>query len=170
MNTATIHSTPFVVPSPSWLVPINISQSACEFTITEFSKRKAFINTFYSPSFYTHQHGYKMCLRVCANGYNDAKDTHISVYATVMAGDNDDRLQWPFVGDVILELVNWRKDKGHHSRTLSIGVVCGLDKVTEGTAGMSFGLPQFVSHSCLTYNRSTCLTQSISTMILCTCE
>ena len=77
-----------------------------------------------------------------------------------MAGDNDDRLQWPFVGDVILELVNWRKDKGHHSRTLSIGVVCGLDKVTEGTAGMSFGLPQepitrrSVQHSRPTYDQN----------------
>ena len=153
--TTTIRSAPFAAPAPSWLDPLNITQSVCEFTVMEFSKRKQSNNIFYSPPFYTHQHGYKICLGVDANGSNTGKGTHVSVSVTVMAGDNDDKLQWPFVGDIILELVNWRKDKGHHSKTLSIGVVCGLDKVTEGTVGMSFGLCQFISHSCLSYNRST---------------
>ena len=144
-----------MVPAPSWQNPSNVSQSVCEFTLTEFSKRKQLKNRFFSPFFYTHQNGYKMCLIVCANGSNTGNGTHVSIYVQLLAGDNDDQLQWPFVGDIILELVNWRKDKGHHSKTLSISVVCGLDKVTEGTVGMSFGLSQFVSHSCLSYNRST---------------
>ena len=156
VKTATIHyRNTSVVPAPSWQNPCNFSQSVCEFILTEFSKRKQFKNQFFSPFFYTHRNGYKMCLIVCANGEVSGKGTHVSVYVQLLAGDNDDQLQWPFVGDIILELVNWRKDKGHHSKTLSIGVACGLDKVTEGTVGMSFGLSQFVSHSCLSYNRST---------------
>ena len=148
VNRATMHSTPFVAPAPSWLEPSKVSQSVCEFTLTEFSKRKELKNRFFSPSFYTHQNGYKMCLIVCANGEFHGKGTHVTVYVQLLAGVNDDQLQWPFTGDIILELVNWREDKGHHSKTLSIGVVSGLDKVTEGTAGMTAGLSQFISHSC----------------------
>ena len=155
VNRATMHSTPFVAPAPSWLEPSKVSQSVCEFTLTEFSKRKELKNRFFSPSFYTHQNGYKMCLIVCANGEFHGKGTHVTVYVQLLAGVNDDQLQWPFTGDIILELVNWREDKGHHSKTLSIGVVSGLDKVTEGTAGMTAGLSQFISHSCLSYNCST---------------
>ena len=153
VNTATIHShiSPLVVPAPF----LQHSQSICEFTLTEFSKRKQLKNRFFSSFFNTHQHGYKLCLSVYTNGEGSGKGTHVSVYVQILAGDNDDQLQWPFVGDIVVELVNWRRDKGHHIKTLSIGVVSGLDKVTEGTCGMAFGLPQFVSHSSLSYNRST---------------
>ena len=150
VNTTTIHShSPLVGPAPF----LQDSQSLCEFTLTEFLKRKQLKNRFFSSFFVTHRHGYKLCLNVYANGKGSGKGTHVSVYVQVLAGDNDDQLQWPFVGDIVVELVNWRKDKGHHSKTLSIGVVSGLDKVTEGTSGMAFGLYQFVSHSSLSYNR-----------------
>ena len=112
VNKATIHScSTYVVPTPSWRNPNNVSQSVCECTMTEFSKRKQSNNIFYSSPFYTHQHGYKMCLRVHANGFRDGKDTHYSVFVQLLAGDNDDQLQWPFVGDIVLELVNWRKTR-----------------------------------------------------------
>ena len=65
----------------------------------------------------------------------------------------------------MLALVNWRKDKGHHSKTLSIGVACGLDKVTEGTVGMSFGLVSVCLRFLPILVRDP-LTQSISAMIL----
>ena len=83
----------------------------CEFTLNEFSKRKQLNNTFYGPSFYTNQHGYKMCLKVYANGSDDGKDTHVSVYVNIMAGDNDEQLQWPFVGDIEFMLLNWRRTR-----------------------------------------------------------
>ena len=151
VNTAIIHSTLCVVPAPSSQDPSNVSQSVCEFTLTEFSKRKQSNNQFFGPPFYSHQHGYKMCLRVHANGYREAKNAHCSVYVIMMAGDNDDQLQWPFDGDIVFELVNWREDKGHYRKAMSI---CDLVKVTEGTAtvGDYIGYSHFISHSSLSYN------------------
>ena len=124
----------------------------CEFTLTEFSKRKHSSNQFYSPPFYAHQYGYKLCFWVHANGYRRGKNTHISLYVTMMAGDNDDQLHWPFTGDIVLELVNWREDKRHYSITMSI---CDLIKVTEGTVGDYDGYPYFIFHSSLSYNLAT---------------
>ncbi len=50
-----------------------------------------------SPSFYT-SHGYNMALRVDANGCSGGKGTHVSVFAKIMKGKHDSRLNWPFLG------------------------------------------------------------------------
>ena len=34
-----------------------------------------------------------------------------------MRGENDNELEWPFEGDIRVELLNWRVDK-HHLRTI----------------------------------------------------
>ena len=39
-----------------------------ELTMTNFARDKMHSDHWYSPPFYTHPHGYKMCLRVDANG------------------------------------------------------------------------------------------------------
>ena len=152
INAAIVHSTLAVVPGPSWQGPLNMSQSVYEFMLTNFSKRKQYDNTFFSPPFSTYDNGYKMCLVVYANGFNDDKNGYVSVYVQLMAGDNDDQLQWPFVGDIVIELVNWKEDKRHHSKTISIVMASGFHRVT-GRVGNSFGLSQFISHSSLRYNR-----------------
>ena len=146
-----IYSTPLVVPTPSWLDPNNAVESVCEFTLTEFTKRKQSNNGFYSTPFYTHPNGYKLCLKVHPNGLSSAKDTHISVYVVIMAGDNDDFLHWPFAGDVVVELMNWRENKGHKSVTISS---FGLHKVAEGTVGTYFGHGKFITQSSLSYDRT----------------
>ena len=46
-----------------------------------------------------------------------------------MAGDHDDQLQWPFVGDIEFMLLNWLEDKGHYRKTLSIEASDGLVRV-----------------------------------------
>ena len=46
--------------------------------------------------------------KVCANGYGRAKGTHVSVFYTLMAGEYDDQLEWPFVGKIDIEILNWR--------------------------------------------------------------
>ena len=38
----------------------------------------------------------------------------------IMKGQHDDRLQWPFTGTIIIELLNWLEDKGHYKMTISI--------------------------------------------------
>lgn len=70
---------------------------------------------FFSPSFYTSEGGYKMSIRVVANGDGQGKETHISVYAVVMKGEYDNNLEWPIQGIVTVELLNQLSDKYHHT-------------------------------------------------------
>ena len=37
-----------------------------------------------------------------------------------MVGEYDDQLRWPFVGKINIEILNWRENKGHHKKKLSI--------------------------------------------------
>ena len=152
---AAVYSTLLLFKTPSWQDPRNVSKFVCEFTLSEFSKRKQFNNIFCSPPFYTHQHGYKMRLVVFANGSSSGQNTHISVYVKLMTGDNDDQLQWPFVGDVKFMLLNWREDKRHFMRTLSINAASRFIQVLQGDHGQCRGYPQFISKFSLPYNRST---------------
>ena len=122
-----VYSTHLLSKTPSWQEPHTATQSVCDFTLTEFTKHKQFNNIYYSPPFCSHPHGYKLCLRVEANGYDDdGKNHHISIYAILMRGDYDNGLQWPFEGDIVVELLNWRDDC-HHYR----GGTIGLNKLND---------------------------------------
>ena len=50
------------------------------------------------------------------NGNDSGEGTNVSVYAYLLEGDNDDKLSWPFVGEVTITL----EDKNHFSETMSI--------------------------------------------------
>ena len=63
--------------------------------MSQFSQLKVNNDMWYSPGFCTHTFGYKMCLRVYANGHGVGKGTHVSVYLHLMKGENDDDLTWP---------------------------------------------------------------------------
>ena len=90
------------------------------FKMANFSQYKQSGEVYYSPPFYTtHQGGCKMCLKMRANGCQDAEDTHISVYASLMRGENDDNLTWPFTGSVTVELLNQVADKEHLKQTIT---------------------------------------------------
>ena len=54
------------------------------------------------------------------NGYDNGKGTHVSLNTCLVEGEHDDDLVWPFRGDVTMELINWREDKGHYQRTIPI--------------------------------------------------
>ena len=153
-----IYSTPLLSKIPSWQDPHTATQSVCNFTLTKFTKRKQFNNVYYSPPFYSHPHGYKLCLKVYANGDGKGKDTHTSIFASIMRGDYDNDLQWPFECDIVVELLNWREDN-HHYRggTLSINShACPDGSITSRvTEGEYYGQIHFISHSSLLYNLDT---------------
>ena len=148
-----VHSTHLLLPS--WQDPHNTSQSVCEFTLSDFSKCKQMNTIFLSPPFYTHEHGYKLCLRVNADGCGDGENSYVSVAVTLISGEYDDQLQWPFVGNFVVELQNWNENKGHYKKTISVRAANGFDKVTEGVFGALWGIPQFIAHSLLSYNSIT---------------
>lgn len=91
-----------------------------EFTMTNYEEHKWMENDWHSPPFYTHQLGYKMCLRVCACGQLKGQGSHVSVFIhlNLMRGENEDFLVWPFYGNVVVELVNQRKDGWHLRKTI----------------------------------------------------
>ena len=77
-----------------------------EFTVTNFELHKRDNERWYSPPFYTHPHGYKMCLCVYPNGYGSGKDTHLGVAVHMMRGEFDDHLKWPFRGNITFVLLD----------------------------------------------------------------
>ena len=74
-------------------------------------------HTWYSRPFYTSREGYKMCLRVNANGLDRSKGTHVSMFTYLMRGEFDSRLKWPFRGTVTIQLVNQLEDREHRTVT-----------------------------------------------------
>lgn len=76
-----------------------------EVTLRNFEISRANKIKWLSDPFYTHSHGYKLCLCVYPNGQSDGLDTHVSVYVYIMRGDFDDELIWPFKNTVTVELL-----------------------------------------------------------------
>ena len=87
-----------------------------EITMTNFHQHKN-DEVWYSQPFYTHPHGYKMCLNLSPNGYGSGKGTHLGVFFHLMRGEFDDQLKWPFRGDITYQLVDQKGDKHHDVNT-----------------------------------------------------
>ncbi len=100
--------------------------------------------------------GYRMCLRIDANGWGTTKGSHVSVYAYLMKGDHDDTLTWPFTGSITIELLNQLEDKNHHRETLTFPADNEASKrVVDGEiAGRGYGKPTFLPHTALNYKAS----------------
>ena len=83
------------------------------------------------------------------------KGTHVSVFAYLMKGDNDDSLSWPFTGIVTFELLNQLEDKNHHKNmaTFPADNVASQRVVKRERVG-GWGYPRFISHADLDYNAS----------------
>lgn len=90
------------------------------------------------------------------------KRTRLSIDAHLMKGDYDDYLHFPFCGDLIIEVFNWREDKEHITGTFSL-----QDTTTMGNAcervqnreinpiGLWLPYNHSPSYSSLPYNHSS---------------
>ena len=104
----------------------------------------------YSPGFYSSPGGYKMCLYVYPNGTGDGEDTHVSCFVCLMPGEHDDILEWPFKGEVTVELLNQLEDKNHRKFVIAFQErtpVKYRQRVIGEQYGGGWGRPQFISHS-----------------------
>ena len=110
----------------------------------------------YLPPFFTHPHGYKMCIRVYPKGTGSGEGTHVSLFTYLMRGPYDDHLNWPFRGEVTIQIVNQAGDHSHVENNIEYndqtqhncaGRVFGMNKRSNG-----WGNPQFLAHTYLTYN------------------
>ena len=131
------------------LPPVNL-------TMTTFGKMKKNKEDWYSPSFYSHPQGYKMCLNVVANGIGDGKGTHVSVFAFLMRGEFDQYLKWPFKGSVVIQLCNQLEDKYHLGDTIDFNETTepkNTSRVTSGErAEGGWGAHALVPHNHLNFN------------------
>ena len=123
-----------------------------EFTMTDFEQHKRAGDKWYSPSFYTHACGYKMCIRVDANGWDCYRGKYLSVFDVLMQGDFDDDLEWPFQGAITIQLLNQLEDSNHCTGILSSTYsndLVGLQRVTSGERAQRAcgGMDAFVSHT-----------------------
>ena len=140
------------------VTPSHVFVPPSTFIMTNFSHLKDNGKGWYSPPFYSHIGGYKMCLRVDANGWGDGTGTHVSAANYLMRGEYDDDLLWPFRGEITFQLINRRADEGHVEYTTPFNdsvpdkVAC---RVMEGErVPRGWGTDKFIPHSALRCNES----------------
>ena len=139
-----LQNTPTCYPRPLWVTKMNGFQA---------KKNKA--EEWCSGPVYSHFGGYKMCVRVYANGNGEGKGTHVSVFVSLMRGDNDNILKWPFKGTIKVSLLNQLEDGQHHTRE----PWSPDDDVTEDTSGRvtagekanGWGFSKFIPYQDLSY-------------------
>ena len=147
------------------------------FTMEKFEYNKRNGDIWYSDPFYTHKRGYKMCVRVDANGLSIGRGTHVSVYTCFMPGEYDDELTWPFCGKIEIELVNQNADDHHHKYVIYYDdSVPNYDKyaqrVTIGEHSRGWGTHEFISHEVLknpdskVYLKDNCLKFRVCKVLL----
>ena len=69
------------------------------------------------PPFFSHPHGYKMCISVDPRRYFRYRRTYVAVFAHLMRGPFDGHLKWPFRGMITIQIVNQAGDHSHVSKT-----------------------------------------------------
>jgi TNF receptor-associated factor 4 len=134
------------------------------FTMTDFEEYKRDNDSWFSPHFYTHLNGYKMCLRINANGAGSGLGTHLSVVVHLLQGEFDDQLKWPFQGDISVKLVNQEEDRDHVIRAIDFGKapsqyckrVMTKERVKDG---WGWGFCDFLPHAALQpkYLKNDCI-------------
>ena len=124
---------------------------------SDYSKHKRYEDSWSSSGFYTSAGGYKLRLCLDASGNGDGKGTHVSCFVNLMPGEYDDILEWPFQGEVTVELLNQLKDKNHYKRVFPFNDNTS-DKHTTKKKKVdttALGYPQFIPHTDLGLNSST---------------
>ena len=137
-----LQNTPTCYPRPPWVIKME-----------GFQEKKERNEVWFSDPLHSHFGGYKCSLRVDANGVLDGKDTHVSAFISLMPGDNDDNLKWPFKGTIKVSLLNQLEDGQHLTKE-----PWSPDKKCERVRGEraenedSFGFWKFASNEDLSYH------------------
>ena len=116
-----------------------------DFIMPNFEQRKKNCDAWYSPPFYTHHRGYKLCLR-CYTSSIYVKN-HVSVYVYMMQGEFDDELKWPLRGQVTIQLLSHDASNEHHTKTITLDNPKCYSRVTMGDRSIGGrGELGFISH------------------------
>ena len=128
------------------------------FKLENFAEMRRNDTFCYSPSFYSHPGGYRMCLKMFPNGVVTGHGTHFSITVELMRGENDDHLRWPFRGEVTFSVLNQISDDRHCTDTVKFDRVESAEvnsRVIEGERNEhGRGFPEFLSHKRLKQSKS----------------
>ena len=124
------------------IMPVNL-------VVNDFATKKREGSSWWSEPFYSHLHGYKMALSVDCNGYDEAEGTHVSVFVSLMKGDFDNRLEWPYRGAISIQLLDQEDIVEHYSRNLTFDDAQEeyTRRVTKGDSNRWWGFPYFISQT-----------------------
>ena len=111
------------------------------------SKKQYYLSApFYAPP---RPCGYKMCIGVSMFGRGQGRGTHVSVNVHLMAGDFDDYLEWPFMGEVVVQILD-RKGDEHCTKTIVFTEDTHPrfgERVLDGEMNDGWGCVKFLSHA-----------------------
>ena len=111
---------------------------------------------FFLHPFFTHPHGYKLCIRVGPNGTGEGEGTHVSVYIYLMQGPFDDQLKWPFRGEITIQIVNQAGDHSHVKRAIRFSDETqgkhGARVIGKKRSETGWGHHTFLAHTDVGYN------------------
>jgi TNF receptor-associated factor 4 len=138
----------------SMLAHLRSTELPMIYKLDSYDKHKTTKDEVFSPAFYTSPGGYKMCINVYANGHRDGNDTHVSVFACLMKGENDNHLPWPFTGTITIELLNQLEDDNHYLEDITFPPDEDVSQqvVDEEIPIQGWGEQEFIPHSDLGYN------------------
>lgn len=128
------------------------------FTLDNFDHYKKHSLKWYSPPFYSHCFGYKMCIGVDAGGHSVGEGTHVSLLVYLLPGEYDANLKWPFRGTLKIWLLNERRDCNHFESSVEFNEDTPLvnsAQVTDSDRSTGWGNALFVPHSGLAHDPST---------------
>ena len=123
--------------------------------LDDFNERKFNNEMWVSPPFFTHHQGYKMCLIVYPNGTASGFNKWVSIYVSLVKGEYDSSLRWPFSGKVTVEVLNQNKNMFHQSQVIALDnstdAVCDTrNRVHDGyISDYRMGHEKFIIHQLL---------------------
>ncbi|CAF1031532.1 unnamed protein product [Didymodactylos carnosus] len=106
-------------------------------------------SSIYSPSFYSSQTGYKMCIRAYLNGDGNARGTHLSLFFVLMRGEYDAILTWPFHFKVTFCMLDQSGEQRHIIDSFRPDVKSNSFQIPKTQMNIASGIPKFFPLSIL---------------------
>ena len=106
----------------------------------------------YSPAFFSHEAGYKMCL--CVYPAGDSNQDYLSVYFVIMRGPYDDVLSWPFQNPIRVSLLSCREGLPAVIKDINPDPKLHYFHRPDKPRNVGYGYPKFISLQKLLSDRS----------------
>ncbi|XP_056304562.1 TNF receptor-associated factor 5 [Danio aesculapii] len=115
--------------------------------VRDYWHRKESGTVLNSSPFYTSRSGYKLSVKAYLGGDGSGRGSHMSLYITIMRGDFDSLLPWPFRQNITLTLLDQSGTRNHMSRTFIPDVNSDSFHRPTSDANVATGFTRFISHS-----------------------